>query len=42
MNWFIDAVKAPFSEDAASRTTPNAVATVYAGIAVLVTALLKR
>lgn len=42
MEWFTNAAKAPFSEDAASRTTPGAVAAVYAGIAVLVTALLSR
>lgn len=42
MEWFTDAAKAPFSEDAASRTTPGAVATVYAGIAILVMAILGR
>lgn len=42
MEWFTDAAKAPFDDAAASRTTPGAVATVYAGLAVLVMALLGR
>lgn len=42
MNWFLDAAKAPFDEKAASRTTPGAVAMVYVGLALLVSAALGR
>ena len=42
MDWFLDAAKAPFNEEAASRTTPGAVASVYAGFAVLAMIVLGR
>lgn len=42
MDWFLDAAKAPFNEEAAARTTPGAVASVYAGLAVLAMIVLGR
>lgn len=42
MDWFLNAVKAPFDEEAAGATTPGAVATVYAGLALVVSALVSR
>lgn len=42
MDWFLNAAKAPFDEEAASKTTPGAVATVYAGLALVLSALVSR
>lgn len=42
MDWFLNAAKAPFDEEAASKTTPGAVATVYVGLTLVLSALVSR